>query len=60
MPIARLCFLYDRWVYKLSDQRVRATIRRDLFCLGAGHPPVRALRIARARYAMEMRANRVP
>jgi hypothetical protein len=26
-------FLYDRWVYKLSDPQVRATIGRDIFCL---------------------------
>ncbi|MBV8893677.1 MAG: hypothetical protein JO266_17200 [Acidobacteria bacterium] len=25
-------FLYDRWIYKLSDPQVRATIRRDIFC----------------------------
>jgi hypothetical protein len=25
-------FLYDRWVWKLSDPRVRATISRHLFC----------------------------
>jgi hypothetical protein len=24
-------FLYDRWVWKMTDQRVRATIGRDLF-----------------------------
>jgi hypothetical protein len=24
-------FLYDRWIYKLSDPQVRATIGRDLF-----------------------------
>jgi hypothetical protein len=25
-------FLYDRWIYKLSDPQVRATIGRDVFC----------------------------
>lgn len=25
-------FLYDRWVYRLGDARVQATIGRDLFC----------------------------
>jgi hypothetical protein len=25
-------FLYDRWVYKLSDAKVRSTIGRDVFC----------------------------
>jgi hypothetical protein len=28
-------FLYDRWVYKLSDPQVRATIGRDILCVGA-------------------------
>jgi hypothetical protein len=28
-------FLYDRWLYKLSDPPVRATIGRDIFCVGA-------------------------
>jgi hypothetical protein len=34
-------FVYDRWVWKLSDPRVRATIGRDLFapaCLGQPLP----------------------
>jgi hypothetical protein len=31
-------FLYDRWLYKLSDARVAATIGSDMFCLDAGHP----------------------
>jgi hypothetical protein len=26
-------FLYDRWLYKFSDAKVRATIGRDIFCL---------------------------
>jgi hypothetical protein len=26
-------FLYDRWIYKLSDAKVRATIGRDIFWL---------------------------
>jgi hypothetical protein len=28
-------FLYDRWLYKFSDARVRATIGRDIFCLAS-------------------------
>jgi hypothetical protein len=31
-------FLYDRWLYKISDARVAATIGSDMFCLDAGHP----------------------
>jgi hypothetical protein len=32
-------FLYDRWVWQLSDPQVRATIGRDLFITGAAvHP----------------------
>jgi hypothetical protein len=27
-------FLYDRWIWRLSDPAVRSTIGRDLFCLG--------------------------
>jgi len=30
-------FLYDRWVYKISDPQVQATIGRDIFCLGTAH-----------------------
>ena len=29
-------FLYDRWIYKLSDPQVRATIGRDIFCRDTG------------------------
>lgn len=29
-------FLYDRWLYKFSDAKVRATIGRDIFRLDAG------------------------
>jgi hypothetical protein len=29
-------FLYDRWVYKLSDPQVRAIIGRDIFRAAAG------------------------
>jgi type IV secretory pathway TrbD component len=31
-------FLYDRWIYKLSNPRVRATIGKDIF------PPIRELK----------------
>jgi hypothetical protein len=30
-------FLYDQWIYKLSDPQVRATIGRDIFCLDTAH-----------------------
>jgi hypothetical protein len=29
-------FLYDRWVYKLSDAKVRSTIGRNFFCRETG------------------------
>jgi hypothetical protein len=29
-------FLYDRWIYKLSDPQVRATIGRDVLCVETG------------------------
>ena len=35
-------FLYDRWLYKLSDARVRATIARDMFVLDTAQHPRRS------------------
>jgi hypothetical protein len=36
-------FLYDRWIYKLSDAKVRSTIGKDIFCLQ--HSPVPGLEL---------------
>ena len=33
-------FLYDRWIYKLSDPQVRATIGHNMFCLDTARSPV--------------------
>lgn len=36
-------FLYDRWIYKLTDGKVRSTIGRDIFCFQ--HSPVPGLEL---------------